>query len=73
MQSDRIHTKETYHLESGEYLQFCHDHQEKTYDAWMICKDGSKKIIATQDVKTDSYSNFRDEVVKNIQKLKEEV
>lgn len=31
---NQISKKDIYHTPSGKYIQFIHDHSEKTFDAW---------------------------------------
>ena len=36
---NQISKKDIYHTPSGKYIQFIHDHSEKTFDAWELLPD----------------------------------
>ncbi len=36
---NQISKKDIYHTPSGKYIQFIHDHSEKTFDAWELLQD----------------------------------
>ena len=65
---NEIHIKAIYHLPSGDFLQFMHDHQEKTFDAWIIKNDGCKKLVASEDAKLISIADFENEVLNRYKK-----
>ena len=35
---NQISKKDIYHTPSGKYIQFIHDHSEKTFDAWELLR-----------------------------------
>lgn len=61
--SNRIHSKEVYHLPSGKYVEFVHDHQEKTFDAWEITQKGGRVLIESQMTKMEPFQAFVQRVI----------
>lgn len=47
---NQISKKDIYHTPSGKYIQFIHDHSEKTFDAWELLPDGSHRLLESQSI-----------------------
>ena len=43
---NQISKKDIYYTPSGKYIQFIHDHSEKTFDAWELLPDGSHRLLS---------------------------
>lgn len=60
---NQVRQKETYHVPSGRYIQFVHDHSEKTFDAWEIMPDGSMKLVESQETTIESFDEFKNRIM----------
>lgn len=67
---NQIHSKEIYHLPSGKYLEFVHDHAEKTFDAWEINAQ-NQILIASQPTTIESFEDFKHNILNNIDSKKQ--
>ena len=61
---NQVRRKETYHLPSGRYIQFIHDHAEKTYDVWEIMPDGVQKLLESQPTTVEPFAEFKSRIIK---------
>jgi hypothetical protein len=58
-----IHQKGMYSLKSGRYIEFFHDHSEKTYDAWEVISQNERHLIDSQPLTSMTFAMFRDRVI----------
>ena len=55
---NQISKKDIYHTPSGKYIQFIHDHSEKTFDAWELLPDGSHRLLESQSTTIETFDEF---------------
>lgn len=62
---NQISKKDIYHTPSGKYIQFIHDHSEKTFDAWELLPDGSHWLLESQSTTIETFDEFSDKSTHN--------
>ena len=58
-----ISKKDIYHTPSGKYIQFIHDHSEKTFDAWELLPDGSHRLLESQSTTIETFDEFKEKII----------
>ena len=56
---NQISKKDIYYTPSGKYIQFIHDHSEKTFDAWELLPDGSHWLLESQSTTIETFDEFK--------------
>ena len=51
------------HTPSGKYIQFIHDHSEKTFDAWELLPDGSHRLLESQSTTIETFDEFKQKII----------
>lgn len=59
---NQISKKDIYHTPSGKYIQFIHDHSEKTFDAWELLPDGSHRLLESQSTTIETFDEFKEKI-----------
>jgi len=59
----QISKKDIYHTPSGKYIQFIHDHSEKTFDAWELLPDGSHRLLESQSTTIETFDEFKQKII----------
>ena len=59
---NQISKKDIYHTPSGKYIQFIHDHSEKTFDAWELLPDGSHWLLESQSTTIETFDEFKEKL-----------
>ena len=59
---NQISKKDIYHTPSGKYIQFIHDHSEKTFDAWELLPDGSHRLLESQSTTIGTFDEFKEKL-----------
>ena len=59
---NQISKKDIYHTPSGKYIQFIHDHSEKTFDAWELLPDGSHWLLESQSTTIETFDEFKEKI-----------
>ena len=57
---NQISKKDIYYTPSGKYIQFIHDHSEKTFDAWELLPDGSHWLLESQSTTIETFDEFKE-------------
>lgn len=65
---NQVRQKEIYHLPTGHYVQFIHDHAEKTFDAWELMPNGGQRLLLSQDTTIEPFDEFKRSVVRLMDK-----
>ena len=60
---NQISKKDIYHTPSGKYIQFIHDHLEKTFDAWELLPDGSHRLLESQSTAIETLDEFKQKII----------
>ena len=60
---NQISKKDIYHTPSGKYIQFIHDHSEKTFDAWELLPDGSHRLLESQSTTIETFDEFKQKII----------
>ena len=59
---NQISKKDIYYTPSGKYIQFIHDHSEKTFDAWELLPDGSHWLLESQSTTIETFDEFKEKI-----------
>ena len=60
---NQISKKDIYHTPSGKYIQFIHDHSEKTFDAWELLPYGSHWLLESQSTTIETFDEFKEKIL----------